>query len=386
MIPLGNTGETSGPYRMGVAFPNLLGRQLNIKVLDLCNATCSFCGYNKERLAERVKAGHVPYKLDVEALKARFAAIRAKGIRILHLTGGEPTLHPGFRDLVRSAKRAGFQVRTGTNGSLLDARMADDLAESGVDYLWYSLDTFPFAEHLKHRGFAALEDKMRAGIRLLRERKINFFGQTVISRVLPTADGLPDLEGHLAYYLREFGIRRFVFSYPMHRPESDGHRPGTDGAHLATLGSDSVAFSADELGRIYGLLDRLKSRFPGSIVNPRLSIRQQIRELQGAVSRLGCHAGRDIFFLGPDQASLRPCYHLAGEVVDRLDGSGLKADDRYLSCRACRDQCFRDPSVAYAAATRPVQFLRQAWAEPGFLAAAGRDLRDLVAHGGYRHA
>jgi MoaA/NifB/PqqE/SkfB family radical SAM enzyme len=356
-----------------------LGRQLNIKVLDLCNATCSFCGYNKERLAERIRAGHVPYKLDVGALQARFPAILAKGIRILHLTGGEPTLHPGFRELVRSAKRAGFQVRTGTNGSMLDARMADDLAESGVDYLWYSLDTFPFPAHLEHRGFTSLEAKMRAGIGLLRERKINFFGQTVISRILPLADGLPDLEGHLGYYRREFGINRFVFSYPMHRPE-------TGSAHLATLGSESVSFSSEELIRIYGLLRRLKARFPGSIVNPRLSIRQQIRELQGAASRMGCHAGRDIFFLGPDQETLRPCYHLAGEVVDRLDGSGLKADDRYLSCRACRDQCFRDPSVAYAAATRPLQFLRQAIDEPGFLAAAALDLRDLVAQNGYRHA
>lgn len=379
MIPIPNRNAKPGPYPLNVPTNRLLGRQLNIKVLDLCNAACSFCGYNKERLAERVRAGHLLYKLDVEALKARFPAILAKGIRILHLTGGEPTMHPGFRDLVRSAKRAGFQVRTGTNGSLLDARMADDLAESGVDFLWYSLDTFPFSAHLEHRGFAKLEDKMRAGIGLLRERKINFFGQTVVSRILPVAAGLPDLEGHLGYYRREFGITRFIFSYPM-------HRPGSGGAHLATLGSDTVSFSSEELLRIYRLLDRLKARHPGSIVNPRLSIRQQIRELQGADSRLGCHAGRDIFFLGPDQETLRPCYHLAGEVVDRLDGSGLKADDRYLSCRACRDQCFRDPSVAYAAATRPFQFLRQAWEEPGFLAAAALDLRDLVAQNGYRNA
>jgi 2-iminoacetate synthase ThiH len=41
----------------------LPGRQLNIKVLDLCNAACSFCGYNKERLAERIRNGHVAYKL-----------------------------------------------------------------------------------------------------------------------------------------------------------------------------------------------------------------------------------------------------------------------------------------------------------------------------------
>ena len=123
---------------------------------------------------------------------------------------------------MRSAKRFGFQVRTGTNGSMLDEKLIDDLAESGVDYLWYSLDTFPFDKHLGHRGLTALKDKMLAGIQLLRDRRVNFFGQTVVSRILPLADGLPDLRGHMDHYRNEIGIDRFVFSYPMHRPDEGG--------------------------------------------------------------------------------------------------------------------------------------------------------------------
>lgn len=363
-------------------------RQLNIKVLDLCNATCSFCGYNKERLAERIRAGHIPYKLDVDALKGSFADLKAKGIRILHLTGGEPTLHPRFRDLVASAKAAGFQVRTGTNGSILDEDLVKSLKDSGIDYLWYSLDTYPFDKHLEHRGFLALRDKMWRGLALLHRHGVNFFGQTVISRILPDSGGLPDMEGHLDYYRREMGIRRFVFSYPMHRPETAGP------AHLATLGGSAVDFTKTELLALFDRLLRLKSRLArdsrkegkggSSIVNPYVSILQQMRELEGAQDRIGCHAGRDIFFLGPDQRSLRPCYHHSGKVVDRLDGKPLKPDRGYLGCRDCRDQCFRDPSVAYAAATRPWDFLRQAWEEPRFLGMALRDARDLVMNRGYR--
>jgi MoaA/NifB/PqqE/SkfB family radical SAM enzyme len=357
----------------------LPGRQLNIKVLDLCNATCSFCGYNKERLAERIRNGHVAYKLDVDALMERFPAIQAKGISILHLTGGEPTLHPRFRDLVRGAKRFGFQVRTGTNGSMLDEKLIDHLLESGVDYLWYSLDTFPFDKHQEHRGFTALQDRMRAGIALLREKGVNFFGQTVISRILPMADGLPDLEGHMEYYRKDLGIDRFVFSYPMHRPDEGG-------AHLATLGGDAVSFSKPELLRIFSLLLRLKAgKRGGAIVNPYVSIHQQMRELEGGSDRIGCHAGKDIFFLGPDQASLRPCYHFSERTVDKLDGKPLKADDSYRGCRDCRDQCFRDPSVAYAAATRPWDVIRQAWDDPALVGMAFKDIRNLIANHGYRH-
>jgi MoaA/NifB/PqqE/SkfB family radical SAM enzyme len=360
--------------------PTLLGRQLNIKVLDLCNATCSFCGYNKERLAERIRNGHIPYKLDVDDLKTKFPAIRAKGIRVLHLTGGEPTLHPRFRDLVRSAKQEGFQVRTGTNGSVLDEKLIDDLQESGVDFLWYSLDTFPFDKHLEHRGFTALKDKMLAGIELLRSRRINFFGQTVISKILPSSQGLPDLEGHLNYYRKELGINRFVFSYPMHRPD-DEHA-----SHLATLGSSAVSFSKEELLRIFARLLALKAGANGTaIVNPYVSLRQQIRDLEGKGDRMGCHAGRDIFFLGPDQETLRPCYHYSDRIVDRLDGSALRPAQNYLGCRSCRDQCFRDPSVLYAATSRPLDILREAWEDPSFVIAAAKDLGNLIVNRGYRN-
>ncbi len=359
----------------------LLKRQLNIKVLDLCNAACSFCGYNKERLAARIRSGHVAYKLDVGALQRSYSALRAKGIGILHLTGGEPTLHPDFRELVTSAKRAGFQIRTGTNGSVLDEDLVKALADAGVDYLWYSLDTFPFRKHLEHRGFLSLEAKMLRGIELLHKHGVNFFGQTVISHILPKTDGLPDMEGHLEYYRRELGIRRFVFSYPMHRPDS------ASTAHLATLGGDAVSFTPSELAAIFNRLVALKLRGGESaIVNPYVSIRQQQRDLAKASDRLGCHAGRDIFFLGPDQTTLRPCYHHSDQVVDDLDGLPLKASRGYLGCKDCRDQCFRDPSLAYAAAERPWDFARQAWEDPGMLALAARDARDVFVNRGYRHA
>jgi hypothetical protein len=358
----------------------LLGRQLNIKMLDLCNATCSFCGYSKERLSERVKQGYKPYSLDVDAVVSRFPEIRKKGISTLHLTGGEPTLHARFGEFVKAAHAAGFKVRTGTNGSLLDEAKIETLIISGVDFLWYSLDTFPFAAHLQHRGFSSREKFMRTALKTLVKRGVNVFGQSVLSRVIPlNADGLPDLPGHMDYYHSEFGLTRFVFSYPMHRPEEAHH-------HLATEGGSAVDYTREELLRVFRFVLSLKERKgPTAIVNPYMGLLQQIRELEGRDTHLPCLAGREIFFLGPDESSLRTCYHHSDHVVDRLDGEALKPSQQFKSCRDCRDQCFRDPSLMYAAVKHPTDMLRQGWHDPAFAGYAMRDIQDVIRHRGYRN-
>ncbi len=354
------------------------GRQLNIKLLDRCNAACSFCGYNRDRLPQSVAAGYTLQQVDAQALIARFPDLKAKGIGVLHLTGGEPTLHPQFVPFVRAAKAAGFSVRTGTNGSMLDEQRVVQLAEAGIDYLWYSLDTFPFEDHLRHRGFQHLRARMEAGISLLHRNKVNVFAQTVLSRVLPWKDGQPDLQGHMAYY-RGMGFKRFVFSYPMHQEPAEG-----ESRHLAREGGDAVNFPRDELSGMIRHLLRVKAGPDGrDIVNPRVSLRAQLRELKGEASGVECRAGRDLFFLGEDEATLRPCYHLADTIVDRIDGTPLKPDQRFRNCTACRDQCFRDPSLVYEAARSPLRLARNLFAHAETFGDLAADARDVIHHRGY---
>ncbi len=358
----------------------ILSRQLNIKTIGLCNAACSFCGYNKNAMAEKLRSGHKPSKLDAARFLKQLPLLKRKGIGILHFTGGEPFMHPEFIEIIGEAKRQGFQIRTGTNGSFLDEGSVERIRATGLDFLWYSLDTFPFAKHLEHRGFLDKREKMEKGLRLLCGSGINFFGQTVISRVIPERDGLPDLEAHMDYYAEEFGIHRFVFSYPMHRPETD------DAAlHLATIGSSAVRYSPSELETIFHRVIELKRRRKDLvIVNPYLSLKQQMEETRTGMSGMGCYAGSDIFFLGEDQDTLRPCYRFSGTIVDRLDTNPLKSDDSYLSCTECRDQCFRDPSIAYAISRRPLRTIASLLKNPSNLHYSLLDAWNLVKHKAYR--
>ncbi len=358
----------------------LFPKQLNIKTTGVCNATCSFCGYNKNALKKSIQQGQIPFKLNVPKFIQDLPKLKKKGIGILHFTGGEPFLEAKFIDIITRAKKLGFQVRTGTNGSMLNEDMVKKIKDSGLDFLWYSLDTYPYIDHLTHRGFEKAQNKMEKGIELLHKYNVNFFGQTVISKVLPTNQGLPDLEGHIKYYKAVFGIRKFVFSYPMYRPYSSQNQK-----HLATLGSNSVNFTTAELISSLRKIMWLKKNYTDvTIINPYLSLFQQIEELKGAKTKIGCYAGNSIFFMGEDQTTLRPCYTFSDDIIDNIDNKPLKASKKYRDCSSCMDQCFRDPSIVYSVLDNPQKFMMNLINSRTSLSYSLMDLWDVVSHKGYK--
>ena len=55
-----------------------------------------------------------------------------RGVRCLHLTGGEPTVHHRFVDVLRLAKRLGLRTSVGTIGTMLSR---EDFAEQALPHL-----------------------------------------------------------------------------------------------------------------------------------------------------------------------------------------------------------------------------------------------------------
>lgn len=103
-----------------------------------CNLTCSFCDLWQEHI-------HMPLE-QVWPLLDDAAAI---GTKTLVLTGGEPFLHKGLFEVVRAGRARGMGVNITTNG-LLVGRRWDELVDSGVSSLSFSLD-----------GLAATHDELR---------------------------------------------------------------------------------------------------------------------------------------------------------------------------------------------------------------------------------
>lgn len=78
---------------------NSLPQSICIRLNRVCNLSCAFC------LAEKMSSGP-----STEQLKAILNNLRLYGIKTAKLTGGEPTLHPGFFEIVRYSIGLGLKT------------------------------------------------------------------------------------------------------------------------------------------------------------------------------------------------------------------------------------------------------------------------------------
>jgi heme d1 biosynthesis radical SAM protein NirJ len=118
--PLQAKREPSGP----VVIWNLLRR---------CNLCCEHC-YSISADVD------FPGELTTAEVYRTMDDLKAFGVPVLILSGGEPLLRADLFDVAARAKSLGFYVGLSTNGTLIDERTARRIAASGFDYVGISLD------------------------------------------------------------------------------------------------------------------------------------------------------------------------------------------------------------------------------------------------------
>lgn len=108
---------------------------------------------------------------DVEFVNALTLLNESLGVEELHLTGGEPTLHPQLSDIVQLAQASGYCVCMTSNGEN-GARILPACAEAGLDRVNFSIfgTTAEELSHVQHEKFQN---------RQLAERKIYELKQSV---------------------------------------------------------------------------------------------------------------------------------------------------------------------------------------------------------------
>lgn len=107
-------------------------QQVEIQLGHMCNNRCVFC-VSGQRTAMG-EAGPMPIEPILDAIRDA----RARGHAKITLLGGEPTLQPGFLDVVRECVRLGFEeVVIFTNGAkTANAARVDELLETGANITW----------------------------------------------------------------------------------------------------------------------------------------------------------------------------------------------------------------------------------------------------------
>ncbi|GAB4253305.1 MAG: hypothetical protein Kow00109_28960 [Acidobacteriota bacterium] len=96
-----------------------------------CNLSCGYCN-EFDRHSDPVPTA---------VLRRRIDKVAELGAGMLHLSGGEPLLHPEVEELVRHIRRRGMLAGLLTNGLLLSRSKIVALNRAGLDHLQISIDT-----------------------------------------------------------------------------------------------------------------------------------------------------------------------------------------------------------------------------------------------------
>jgi MoaA/NifB/PqqE/SkfB family radical SAM enzyme len=290
-----------------------------IAITNACNARCRFCSFPQVAPEERVMA-------DPVQLLRGLAALKAKGVRYVCLTGGEPLLYPALLPVLARARDLSIQTILCTNGSLLTPAFIQDLRDVGLKTLIISLDAPSAPKHDAHRGLPGLTGHIRAMLRELRRAGLDPVASVTLSRLIG------DL-GEMARFLEELGFHRVTFSYPITRLHS---------SYLGFADHYSVAFTPAELHEWFGQVKDLKAATSLHILNPRLALSDLQRQLEQRPGRFPCLAGYKYFFVDWHLQVYR-CHYLdktLGPLEEITDLPPIRD-----ICTACTIDCYRDPSV-----------------------------------------
>lgn len=119
-------------------------RKALIQIDERCNLHCAHCFVSATR-----EGRTMPFDDITAAVIPRLAACRVDRVT---LTGGEPTIHPRFLDVVRAFRHAEMGVGICTNATTLTDEQIAELVDIGGVHCNVSLDGFRPESHGKFRG------------------------------------------------------------------------------------------------------------------------------------------------------------------------------------------------------------------------------------------
>jgi anaerobic magnesium-protoporphyrin IX monomethyl ester cyclase len=136
---------------------------ISFPVTSNCCFKCLYCGNGGENTISPAT------EFDLATLMDLSIVAKNKGITKVRLTGGEPTMHPDFGDIVRFLAEQKFYVLVNTNGAWIKRKRAELLRPSSNIHFAVSLDTLRedrFNEISRSKGYFGT---VMHGIEILRD-------------------------------------------------------------------------------------------------------------------------------------------------------------------------------------------------------------------------
>lgn len=189
-------------------------QEIPFRVTDACVAHCTFCAQHVPRRTPDLATDEVLVRL-------RRALVSGPARRIL-LTGGEPTLHPRFPEVIRLARELGCQevVVESIGVPLANLARVRQLAEAGLDELRMTV--------LGEDDVAALKlSRLDGVVTAQRETALNCkeVGLRLVAQT-PLLVGTAERLGEIAAYVIELGVDRWIL-----QPYGSGRDGAPDNLH-----------------------------------------------------------------------------------------------------------------------------------------------------------
>jgi MoaA/NifB/PqqE/SkfB family radical SAM enzyme len=292
----------------------------NMAITNVCNAKCDFCNYARDKMfvQDRVWVDYDQYCQALDILYDR-------GIRYLTLVGGEPTMHPHIRDMIRYGVKIGMRPTMVTNGSRLTPELVRGFKDCGLKTLFVSIDAATVVAHEENRGLPGVCDRVRAANAECKGFKIKTIASVTVNKLI---DDFPSLLG----FLKDLGFETVNFAYPKRGLNSPAL------SYSAT--SQLIDYSVNELICALDEIKSLKDEY--AILNSRESLEEIKRFVRKDKQLYPCVGGNRYFYVD---------YHLD---IYRCDFWETKMCSVFEFCdqpfvkdhsTQCISGCYRDASV-----------------------------------------
>ncbi|MEI6102821.1 MAG: radical SAM protein [Methanothrix sp.] len=148
------------PASLPVGVPPL--RAFYLYMTTGCNLRCRHCWVVPRYVKGRPDPGEV---IDAKLLQRAVEEAKPLGLCSAKITGGEPLLHPQFKEIVKMLSDQGLGLNMETNGTLMTPQIARWLKEeTRVGFISVSLDGADAAAHDSFRGVPGAFDSALLGL------------------------------------------------------------------------------------------------------------------------------------------------------------------------------------------------------------------------------
>jgi MoaA/NifB/PqqE/SkfB family radical SAM enzyme len=178
-------------------------QRLSIELVDICNLHCSYCLRDDDALY-----GHKPNFLSLTLLERVLPeACAAMALTRLTFTGGEPSLHPQFSEILDLTAQNGLKASFVTNGWNFERIWpAVSAAKEWITHVAFSIDGVTAADHDYWRGAGSFR-RLVSGFSYCHKGGIPFVLKATIRR-----DTVAKLE-QLALFAARMGADALSFSH-----------------------------------------------------------------------------------------------------------------------------------------------------------------------------